>query len=80
MSGVDDFVWLYHPASGGTFRCPADAVEAWQANGWEPGPEPAEQNPATAEWQPLNPPAPAEPDAAKTKTTRAAARGESKES
>lgn len=79
MTAVD-FIWLCHPASGGTFRCPAEAAEAWQENGWEPCDEPAEQNPATAEWQPLTPPAPAkpEPEAPKTKT-KAAARGETQE-
>ncbi len=37
-----DFVWLRHPGTGGVFRCPAVAVDAWLARGWEPGDEPAE--------------------------------------
>lgn len=34
MSAVDGFVWLEFPASGATWRCPADAVEAWLVRGW----------------------------------------------
>jgi hypothetical protein len=41
--------WLRHPEVADPFRCPADAVEAWQARGWQPCDEPAEVNPATAE-------------------------------
>ena len=41
--------WLCHPDVADPFRCPADAVEAWQARGWQPCEEPVEVNPATAE-------------------------------
>jgi len=41
--------WLSHPDVVDPFRCPADAVEAWQARGWKPCDEPEEVNPATAE-------------------------------
>lgn len=42
MSGVDDFTWLTHPDTGGTWRCPDPAVEAWLARGWQLGEEPPE--------------------------------------
>jgi hypothetical protein len=37
---MDEFVWLRHPETGGHFRCPPDAVEAWTARGWEPAEQP----------------------------------------
>jgi hypothetical protein len=49
---MTDRVWLHNPETGGTFECPADAAEAWQARGWEPCDPPAEPNPALAEWAP----------------------------
>lgn len=41
---MDEWVWLRHPETHGTFKCPADAAEAWRARGWvdiEPVGEPA---------------------------------------
>lgn len=79
MTAVDEFTWLHHAESGGYFRCPTEAVEGWRENGWEPCEPPAEQNPATAEWQPLTAPtASGEPESAAPKT-RTSRRGESVE-
>lgn len=49
MSAVDGFTWLKHSETGGTFRCPDEAVEDWAKNGWEPCEAPEEVNPAIAE-------------------------------
>jgi hypothetical protein len=45
----DERVWLRNAEHGGTFHCPADAVEHWRAMGWEPCDAPEEHNPVTAE-------------------------------
>jgi hypothetical protein len=48
----EERVWLFHPASGGHFHCPATAVEEWTAPamGWVVADAPPdEHNPVTAE-------------------------------
>jgi hypothetical protein len=48
----EERVWLFHPASGGHFHCPASAVEEWTAPdmGWVVADAPPdEHNPVTAE-------------------------------
>lgn len=49
----DELVWMRHtdPEHNGWFRCPAAAVDAFRARGWEvaDGEPPAEPNPVTAE-------------------------------
>jgi len=46
----DERVWLTHPEHGGSFHCPAEAVEAWAEMGWEPAESPPEEhNPVIAE-------------------------------
>lgn len=44
--------WLHLPATGGHFECPADAVPAWKARGWQECEQPEIPNPAMAEWVP----------------------------
>jgi hypothetical protein len=78
---MDEWVWLYHPDTRGTFRCPPEAVEAWCARGWlvlEPQPdgdasEPVLPEPATTDESPEPQPAaaPAVVVAAKTTTNPA---------
>lgn len=48
----DELVLMHNAETGGWFECPAAAVEAWQARGWEvadPDERPAEPNPVTEE-------------------------------
>lgn len=52
---TDARIWLWHPETGGTFHCPADAAPSWQARGWEPCEPPKEINPAVAEYVPMTP-------------------------
>jgi hypothetical protein len=52
MTAPDERVWLTHPAHGGHFHCPADAVEEWTGPdmGWVLAEEPPpEDNPVVAE-------------------------------
>lgn len=37
---MSDRVWLHHPASGGVFHCPAEAVDGWKERGWVEGDRP----------------------------------------
>lgn len=46
---ADERVWLTHPATGGSFHCPVEAVDEWRKLGWVRGEKPAEVNPVTAE-------------------------------
>lgn len=74
---MDERIWLRHDETGAYFHCPAEAVEDWQALGWEPGEEPEpEVSPVVAEnlaWRVEQSSAEAEP---KPKPAR---RGEPKE-
>lgn len=46
----DEFTWLRHSETGGTFRCPNAAVDDWLDMGWEVADEaPADPNPVVAE-------------------------------
>ena len=70
--------WLKHAEHGGYFECPDAAVDDWREMGWElSDPPPAAPNPAVAEqlaWR-----AELAAEAEKSKPTKAARRGESKE-
>ncbi len=72
-------VWLKHPKTNGYFECPAEVVDDWREMGWEQSdPPPPEPNPAVAEqlaWR-----AALAAEAEKSKPTKAARRGELKES
>lgn len=46
----DEFTWLRHSETGGTFRCPDAAVDDWLDMGWEVADgAPADPNPVVAE-------------------------------
>jgi hypothetical protein len=45
---ADDFVWMKHPTGSEAAPFAVDAVEFWQARGWEPVEKPEEPDP-TAE-------------------------------
>lgn len=47
----DELVWMHHtdPDHDGYFQCPAAAVPAFEARGWERSDPPEEHNPVTAE-------------------------------
>jgi hypothetical protein len=48
----DELVWMHNAETGGWFECPAAAVQAWQARGWEVADakeRPAEANPVVEE-------------------------------
>lgn len=48
----DDLILMRNTETGGWFDCPAAAVDAWRARGWEvadPDERPAEANPVTEE-------------------------------
>ncbi len=47
---TDDRTWLIHPATGGYFHCPAEALRDWTGLGWVPADAPPpEFNPVVAE-------------------------------
>ncbi|GLZ62878.1 hypothetical protein [Micromonospora sp. NBRC 107095] len=54
-----DFVWMKHPGGTEPAQFAPDAVEFWQARGWEPVEKPEEPDP-TAEPRREAPPPPAE--------------------
>lgn len=48
----DELVLMHHPDTAAWFECPAAAVDAWRARGWEvadPDTKPAEPNPVVEE-------------------------------
>lgn len=56
---ADDFVWMKHPEGTEAAPFAVDAVEFWQARGWEPVEKPVEPDP-TSEPRREAPVAPAE--------------------
>lgn len=79
----DELVWMCHtdPDHNGWFQCPAAAVAAFEARGWEVavGEPPAEPNPATAElaaFQAEQAKAAAKPAKKAAKSTTSAASGD----
>ncbi|MFC3504806.1 hypothetical protein ACFOOK_28095 [Micromonospora krabiensis] len=60
---MPEFVWMKHP--GGTEAAPfaVDAVEFWQARGWEPVEKPAEPDPTAEPTKFVVPPHPDGPEA-----------------
>lgn len=82
----DERVLLHHPETDAWFDCPAAAVGAWRARGWEvadPADRPAEPNPVVeelaafqAELAAAAEEKPAKKAAAKSTVTKSAASGD----